>query len=175
MNHEFIASHNGDAGRSNLAKARGTALRLLALRPRTVAEMKQRLTGRFDAATAEQAVTRLEAEGLLNDEAYARQWRESRERRRPRSARMIAAELRHKGVPAETIAGALEDFDSQAAAYRAAAKYASRQAGKDRTTFDRRVGAFLDRRGFQPSLIHDTVRQLREELGIGEAVYLEED
>ena len=169
MHHDPSIEHHGDMGRADLARARSAALRLLALRPRTVAEMKQRLSKRFSTAAAEQTVARLEAEGLLNDLAYAQQWRESRERRNPRSSHMIAMELKQKGVSEEDVEGALQDFDSRSAAHQAALRYAARQAGKDRTAFNRRVGAYLSRRGFQSSVIRDTVRQLREELGIGES------
>ena len=82
----------------NINRAHATALRLLALKPRTVAELKHRLEGRFGSATAESTIARLEEKGLLDDVAYARQWRESRERRNPRSRRMIAMELHRKGV-----------------------------------------------------------------------------
>ena len=177
MHHDSTTEPSGTLSRANLAGARGAALHLLALRPRTVAEMKQRLSKRFGADLSEQTVATLEAEGLLNDLAYAQQWRESRERRNPRSQRMIATELKQKGVSDENIQDALQDFDSRSAAHRAALRYATRQAGKDRATFDRRVGAFLERRGFQASVIRDTVRQLREELGINEsdALVLDED
>ena len=147
-------------------RAHGVALRLLALRPRTVAEMRQRLGQRFGTETVEGTVSRLQAEGLLNDAAFARQWRESRERRKPRSQSLIERELKHRGVAGDAISEALEDFDSNATAHRAAVRYAARQAGKDRTTFDRRVRAFLERRGFEPSTIRQTLDQLREELGI---------
>ena len=168
MHHDATSHASADSDRTEFAKARGAALRLLALRSRTVAEMKEKLSRNFGNATVELTVTRLEEEGLLNDALFAQRWRESRDRKKPRSSRMIAAELLHKGVSAENIESALQDFDSQSAAYRAAARYAARQSGKDRTAFERRVGAFLARRGFQPGIIRDTVRQLREELGVGE-------
>lgn len=156
-----IAPHSAEAER-----ARGVALRLLALRPRTAAEMRQRLGQRFAGETAERTVGRLQAEGLLNDADFARQWRESRERRKPRSQSMIERELKQRGVAEDVISEAMDGFDSCAAAHRAAARYAARQSGSDRAAFDRRVGAFLGRRGFEPEVIRQTLRQLREELEI---------
>lgn len=166
MRQDIYTEEQDYSHHTELAKARGMCLRLLASKPRTVAEVKEKLGQRFSAETVEQAVAQLETQGLLDDLAYARQWRESRERRKPRSSRMIAKELHQKGISAENIEDALQDFDSQSAAYRAAAKYASRQSGKDKTAFDRRVGAFLARRGFQSGVIRDTVGRLREELAI---------
>ena len=149
-------------------RAQGVALRLLALRPRTVAEMRQHLSQRFGNEPAEQTVARLQTEGLLNDAEFARQWRDSRERRKPRSPGMIERELKQRGVATDTISKALEDFDSHAAAHRAAARYAARQAGNGCVAFNRRVGAFLSRRGFEPEVIRLTLHQLREDLGIAE-------
>ncbi len=156
------------AFRSEAAQAHGAALRLLTIRPRTVAEMRERLEPRFRADTVEQTLARLLSEGLLNDAEFAQQWRGSRERRKPRSQRMIEQELRRKGVDEEVIGDTLEGYDSYDAAYRAAAKYAARQRGSSRATFDRRVGAFLERRGFEYGIIRPILQQLREELDVSE-------
>lgn len=168
MQHSTSTKQQDHLHHSDLAKASGMSLRLLASRPRTVAEIKEKLSKRFGTETVEQVVDRLQTQGILDDRAYARQWRESRERRKPRSSKTIAKELSQKGISGENIEDALQGFDSQSAAYKAAVKYAFRQSGKDNSAFDRRVAAFLERRGFQPSIIRDTVRRLREELGIGE-------
>ena len=154
---------------SEEAQARAAALRLLAIRSRTVSEMRDRLTARFATPLVEQVLARLQSEGLLDDTEFARQWRSSRERRKPRSRRMIEQELQRKGVPEDIASNALEGYDSSDAAYRAAAKYAARQKRSSRVTFDRRVGAFLERRGFEPAIIRQTLRQLREKLDISEA------
>ena len=153
---------------SEAALARNAALRLLAVRPRTVAEMRERLEPRFGAPAAKQTVTRLQSEGLLNDAEFARQWRSSRQRRKPRSQRMIERELRSKGVAEEVIADALGDYDSSDAAYRAAVKYAARQKESGRAAFDRRVGAFLERRGFEYGIVRRILQQLRGELDISD-------
>ncbi len=157
-------SPSGDRSRH----AHAAALRLLAFRPRTVSEMTGRLTSKYGAWEAEQVVQKLQAEGLLNDAEFAQQWRESRERRKPRSRKMIAHELQQRGVSDEVIDATMEGFDSESAAYRAASKYASRQAGSDRTAFDRRVGAYLYRRSFHPEVIRKTLRRLHEELSAGD-------
>ena len=152
--------------RTETERARGAALRLLALRPRTVSEIRERLGRRFDSNAVEKAVSRLLSEGLLDDADYAQQWRQSRERRKPRGRRMIAKELKAHGVADDLIEDALEGYDSLEAARRAALRYATRQTAADRTTFDRRVGAFLDRRGFETDVIRRVLQELREELGI---------
>ncbi len=168
MFEEPIDNPHRPSGREESARARNAALRLLALRPRTAAEMRERLRRRFSDTAAEQTVSKLQAEGLLNDKDFARQWRESRERRKPRSPGMIAQELKQRGVAAEIISQALEGFDSYAAAYRSAIRYASRQSSSDRAAFGRRVGSYLERRGFNPGVIRRTVEQLQGELGVSD-------
>ena len=154
--------------RPEAAQARNAALRLLTIRPRTVAEMRERLEPRFRADTVEETLARLLSEGLLNDTEFARQWRSSRERRKPRSRRMIEQELRSKGIAEDVASDALEGYDSTGAAYRAAAKYAIRQKGASREIFNRRVSAFLERRGFEYEIIRRTLQQLRAELAVSE-------
>ena len=166
-----ILGHDTDflSQRSETERARAVALRLLAARPRTVAEMRDRLLLRFGADAAERALARLQDEGLLNDASFARQWRDSRERRRPRSPGMIERELKKRGVAADIISEAMEGYDPDDAAHRAAIRYASRQPVNDRAAFDRRVGAYLGRRGFNPGVIRRTLENLREELGVSKA------
>ncbi|MEO5918374.1 MAG: regulatory protein RecX [Candidatus Limnocylindrales bacterium] len=85
------------------------ALRFLETRPRSVTEVRRRLATagyRDDLVTA--ALDRLGALGILDDGSFARQWVESRDRARPRGERALQAELRHKGIDAETIERTLE-------------------------------------------------------------------
>ena len=156
------------AFRSETAQARSAALRLLTIRPRTVAEMRERLEPRFGAEAVEQTLARLQSEGLLNDVEFAQQWRSSRERRKPRSRRKIEQELQSKGVAEDIVSDALEGYDSSDAAYRAVVKYAARQKESGQTAFDRRVSAFLERRGFEYAIIRRILQQLREELDVSE-------
>lgn len=80
------------------------ALRFLEARPRSVAEVRRRLTG---AGYREELVTtvieRLGDLGMLDDEGFAVQWVESRDRARPRGERALRMELRQKGIDATTI------------------------------------------------------------------------
>ena len=171
-NPTFQAAHSF---RTEAARACGAALRLLALKPRTVSEIRERLERRFDSNSVEQAVSRLLSEGLLNDAEYAQQWRDSRERRKPRGRRLIAKELNARGIAGHLIENALEGYDSMDAARRAAFRYASRQSASDRVAFDRRVGAFLDRRGFEPDVIRKVLQELREELNISDPFSIESE
>ena len=86
------------------------ALRFLEARQRSVGEVRRRLTTagyREDLITG--AIERLADLGVLDDEAFAAQWVESRDRARPRGERALQAELRQKGIDSETIARTLEE------------------------------------------------------------------
>lgn len=75
------------------------AARFLEARSRSVAEVRRRLTGAgYRTDLVESAITRLLDLGMLDDEAFARVWVESRDRARPRGERAIRSELRLKGV-----------------------------------------------------------------------------
>ena len=167
---ELLSIPDTDLDQRESTRARGAALRFLTTRFRSVAEVRERLGRRFEKNIVEQTVTRLVEEGLLNDEQFAQQWRQSRERRKPRSRRMIEQELKQRGVADDVVDDAMQDFDSLDAAYRSVAKYAARQGRNDRAVFDRRVSAFLGRRGFEPSVVRETLRRLREELAVGSPV-----
>ena len=80
------------------------AARFLEVRSRSVAEVRRRLTGAgYQPDLVEGAITRLLDLGLLDDEAFARAWIESRDRARPRGERAIRQELGLKGVDRVTV------------------------------------------------------------------------
>ena len=136
------------------------ALRLLTYRARSEAELRQRLHQRFSPKEIEAAIQKLKSQGYLNDAAFARSWRENRERHRPRSARLIRNELAHRGVSSETISEALEGFDDEENALRAAQKLLPSLRGADYPKFARRLGTYLQRRGFALSLVREIVHRL---------------
>ena len=80
------------------------AARFLATRPRSRWEVDRRLqrAGAPDAVR-EQVLDQLAEMGLVDDVAFATWWREQRDRHAPRGHRMLASELRAKGVPREVI------------------------------------------------------------------------
>jgi len=80
------------------------AARFLEPRARSVAEVRRRLTGAgYRAVLVDGAITRMLELGMLDDEAFARAWVESRDRARPRGERAIRQELGLKGVDRPTI------------------------------------------------------------------------
>jgi regulatory protein len=86
------------------------AARFLEARSRSVAEVRRRLTGAgYRADLVEGAIERLLELGMLDDEAFARAWVESRDRARPRGERAIREELRLKGIDRASVDLVLAD------------------------------------------------------------------
>lgn len=91
------------------------AARFLEARSRSVAEVRRRLTtAGYRSELVEDAIARLTDLGMLDDEAFARAWVESRDRARPRGERALAEELRVRGVGREIVRATLEDRRSSA-------------------------------------------------------------
>jgi len=86
------------------------AARFLEARPRSVAEVRRRLgQAGYRPELIEGAIERLTELGVLDDEQFARQWVESRDRAHPRGEHALIVELRQKGIDATTIATILKD------------------------------------------------------------------
>ena len=150
--------------------AMSRAMRLLSYRPRSEAELRQRLARRgAPANVVEGTLLRLRELGLADDAAFARAWLESRDRSSPRSGRLLRQELRAKGVDGETAGEALAVLDEEDAASRAAARRLSALRGLAKDEFRRRLGDFLRRRGFGYETVRATVESAWRELAGGRA------
>jgi SOS response regulatory protein OraA/RecX len=85
------------------------AARFLEARARSVGEVRRRLTqAGYRSDLVEGVIDRLAALGMLDDDAFARAWVESRDRARPRGETALRRELSLKGLDRETIEAALE-------------------------------------------------------------------
>ena len=146
------------------------ALRMLEARPRSVAEIRAKLRRKeFEPEAIERTLERLETLGLVDDAAFARRWVENRMLINPRGKGALRDELRRKGIDrvlAEDVLGddeLLGDQGEQALAVGRAAlhKYA---AAADKLTFTRKLGGYLQRRGFGFDIIRPVVDTLWREL-----------
>lgn len=164
---EVAASLLEEAQRRDLEwRARDASLRLLARRPRTVSELRQRLSRKgFPSGVVERCLEELAGKGLLDDGAFAEMFARDRVRLRPRGRRQVLGELRAKGVEAETASAALEqvfaeeEVDELSLARQAARRW-RRRSGEDPLRARQRLMAFLARRGF-PS---EVARRVAEEV-----------
>lgn len=148
-------------------QAKDAALRLLAYRARSEAEVRRRLSQRYPPDIIEKVIASLRGSGHLNDEAFSQYWVKNREQHRPRGQRLIRQELLHLGVSGDVIRETLEGFDEEANAYHAGRKVAQRLASKSDSEekFRQRVWEHLKRRGFGHAVTVETVNQLWRELG----------
>lgn len=86
------------------------AAAFLAVRPRSVAEVRRRLRLQgYRHDLIETVVERFVGLGFLDDEAFARTWVESRDRARPRGERALRQELARKGIDRHTIEAVLAE------------------------------------------------------------------
>lgn len=140
------------------------AVRLLAYRPRSESEIKQRLQ-RHDYATEdiEKTITRLKEQGLVDDIAFARYWQENRATFSPRSRRLTKMELKRKGLSGDVIEQVINDIDEKDSAYRAAINRVRRLSLADYQVFRQRLGAYLGRRGFGYGIIKETTERVWQE------------
>jgi regulatory protein len=93
------------------------AARFLEARARSIGEVRRRLTSAgYRTDLVEGAIGRMTELGMLDDEAFARAWVESRDRARPRGERALADELRLRGVDRAVIVAALDERRESSAA-----------------------------------------------------------
>jgi regulatory protein len=144
-----------------LEKAQQKAVNFIAYRPRTAREVRQRLKmAGADEETMDSVLGRLKSAGLLDDEAFGKAWVESRLRSNPRSRRMLAWELRQKGVGEKEVEAALEGVDDEEAAYRAAQKRWPKVQSLEPRERKRKLMEFLSRNGFNFQTIESVIARI---------------
>ena len=149
-----------------IVKAIDVAVNLLSYRPRSKHEIRQKLGKKnYEEFVIETAIERMVTMGYLDDHAFARFWIESRNRSKPRGKRALSYELRNKGVSDAIIRDLLDDMvDENAGAYEAAQKRIRRMRGKTQYEFKQKVGAFLQRRGFNYEAVNQVLETVIEEI-----------
>ena len=130
--------------------AREAALRLLAVRERSRAELRTRLLRRgFQGDAVEAVLDRLAETGLQDDRRFAERYAEGSVAR-GKAARRIQGELRGRGIGAEAAAAAaVASPEEEIERARAVARTkASRMGDADPTAKARRIFGMLARRGY---------------------------
>jgi regulatory protein len=147
------------------------AMRFLETRSRSIAEVRRRLTGAgYRADLVDGAISRLAELGVLDDEAFARGWVESRDRARPRGERALRDELRLKGIDRTVVDEVLgdrrelranDDEDKDGSPDRLAALRLIERHGRTLNRIDdprkrrERAYALLARNGFDPDICRE--------------------
>jgi regulatory protein len=140
------------------------ALGLLAVRARSRRELEQRLArAGFEADEVSVELGRLEAVGLIDDRAFARQVADQAFGAN-QSRRAVAGALAAKGVARETAAAVLDDAsgDEQSRADDLAAAKATRMRSVEPQKAYQRLYGVLARRGYAPDVARSAVRRALE-------------
>jgi regulatory protein len=163
------AELNGLRAEEARARALESALRLLAYRPRSERELRDRLRRKGAPRPAIDAtVARLRELGYLDDAAFARFWTETSQAARPRSRRLLGGELRRRGIGREAVEEATAAIDDEEAAYRAAGRRLRALGGLEYQAFRERLGRYLTQRGFSYDVARRTIDRCWEELHAAE-------
>jgi len=148
------------------AVARKILLDQLTGQARSRKELADRLAKRnVPGPVATRLLDRFEEVGLIDDQAFARSWVDSRQAGKGLARRALAQELRRKGIDDETARAALDevDPDDEREAGRALVRKKLRSLSRfDDATKTRRLVGMLARKGFPAGVSYAIVR---EELG----------
>ncbi|MEV1174744.1 recombination regulator RecX [Nonomuraea sp. NPDC049784] len=150
--------------------ARAICLRLLTMAPKTRAQLAEALRKRnVPDEAAEAVLSRFSELGLINDEAFAAAWVDSRHHGRGLAKRALAAELRHRGVDTDTVKEAVERLDPDQEA-ETARRLVERKLASTRSldpqTRTRRLAGMLARKGYSAGLAFRVIREALEAEGI---------
>jgi len=144
------------SGTEAVEAAREVALRKLDARACSRAELVAAMVGRgFRTEVAEEVVARLEAVGLVDDQAYADALVRSRFAATGTSGRALCDTLSRKGLGADVIERAVAQIDRDDEEARADDLVARRRRslqGVSRQTAYRRLASMLARKGYSPSV-----------------------
>jgi regulatory protein len=143
-------------------QARALCLRLLTGTPRTRRQLADAMRKReIPDDVAEHVLERFQDVGLIDDQAFANAWVESRHHGRGLARRALARELRHRGVEAELVTEAVGLLDSEQEEKTARELVRRRLPGTrglDRDKRIRRIAGMLARKGYPEGLALRVVR-----------------
>lgn len=145
-------------------KVKSDALRLLSVRPRSVAELEERLRLKKHPEEAIQETLRLlKTQGLLDDLKFAKFFANSRTHHRPLGRGRLEFELKKKGLSKQAVAGALAglgDVDEKKTARDLVFGRFQKMTGLSDEKKKNRLFGFLKRRGFSNDVIFPVISEL---------------
>jgi len=151
------------------AAARAICLRLITVEPRTRSQLAQALQRKqIPDAIADGILDRFTEVGLIDDQAFARAWVESRHHSRGLSRRALSTELRRRGVADDDVREAVEtlDPDQEVATARQIVDRKLRSTrGQPPDARARRLVGTLARKGYGAALAYRIVREALEAEG----------
>lgn len=143
------------------------ALRYLSYKSRTEAEVKKYLQkNSYELALIEIILTKLKEHNMLNDDAYAKQFVSQRVNFNPKGKKLLAFEMKSKGIDSLTIQNALEAYD-QDQEYQIAKELVEKKlkqlVKEDWQQTKAKIGIFLQRKGFSYEVIMKVINDIREQ------------
>ncbi len=144
------------------------ALNALVARAKSKGELLSHLKKRgIEDDVAQATIFGLQEKGLIDDAEFAKAWTQSRHTSKKLSKRIIASELRTRGVAQQSIDEALDEIDDESE-YRTAFSLAMRKfSTMSRLAPEvqvRRIQSLLQRKGFPFSTISRVIRELDVQL-----------
>ncbi|MDJ0720987.1 MAG: regulatory protein RecX [Desulfobacterales bacterium] len=140
------------------------ALRWLGGRDRSVLEVRQRLNQRgFDRVAVDHTLTTLLDKNYLDDERFARNWVHDRTRHAPRGSRLMAQELKQKGIDGRVIASVLTRADEDALASSCLRRKRRRWRRLEDKVRRQKMLAYLSRKGFAYDVSLNAVESYRDQ------------
>ena len=148
-----------------LEEARAHGIRLLKFRPRSEAELRQRLLRKgFSQAVVDSLVEEFGRKGFLNDAKFAQYFATQQMMVKPSGRRALLMGLKAKGVDPQLATQAVEAAsggrDELEVAREVASARFSHLQGVTPEAAKRRLFGFLSRRGFSSDVIYKVVREV---------------
>lgn len=141
------------------------SLRLLAVRPRSVDELRQKLKiEKFSDTAIERCLSELAEEGMLDDTDFARRFARSRLARKSMGRQALEFELRKKGIEEKlrqrVVAELIPDSVEIELAEKAARQKIKSYREKDSSAVRRKLSAYLHQRGFSGETIAHVILKI---------------
>lgn len=144
------------------SKAFDKALRYVSFKRRTKSQIEKKMIELgYDENTVEKVIYKLNEFKYLDDEQYAEDYIKDRINMRPSGKRLIAMELKNKGINENIIIEKIEatEIDEYGMAYALAQKKVTRIQKLDRKELQK-IYAFLMRKGFASDIIMRVLREI---------------
>lgn len=163
------ATSSNDAPVDPARKAKSECLRLLAVKPRTRADLAKALTRKgFEPDVFEPVLDRLERAGLVDDAEYAEMLVRSRHTHQGLGRRALKSVLLRQGVDravADEAVGMIGADDEESRARELVRKRLPSLADVDQKTAVRRLVSQLARKGYSEGMAYRVVREELAEAG----------
>jgi regulatory protein len=140
------------------------ALNALVARAKSKGELLAHLKKRgVEDDVAQATIFRLQENGLINDAEFAKAWTQSRHTSKKLSKRIIAGELRTRGVDQQSIDEAIDEIDDESeyrTAFSLGMKKYNTMSRLEPEVQIRRIQSLLQRKGFSFPTIARVIREL---------------